>query len=495
MAVALAATGAHAQTVRATTSAPLDTRRVFLTEPRAWTHLGGGPAHTGAPAPFPIKGADLGTPDWTATTDTRGPIAFAPQAGVVADDERVYASAQGALAAYDATTGAPLWSASLQFPILDSWSTPTIDESTGVVIAASGFEVAAFDRVGGALAWSTDIGRPIVNASPTLYDAPGPADRVFITDYSFASGATGTLICINTGPFDALENPHAPGDIVWETTLPGETSGNTPAVHAGVVYVSTSDNGAAGPGLILAFNAGALSAPAPLWTATNPEPLGFFGPVAVRAGAVYASSYNFFGGQRSANTIKLDAHTGALIWTTPTVRTNTAPVIVGDANLIVSGGLPVSPAAPSFGAVPAIELIHDHGTAASLVWDSFGATHDDHDADGVWDPGEPFLSLGGWGHTPIALTIAGRPVLLVGTMDEPSAASPLTHGVSLNIIDLALHPSDPGFIVSTEPSAGTTPAIVGTRVFSTSAQGLKSFMLDSAPAQSPAPTRARRIGP
>jgi len=489
--LALTTLSAAAQPLHPARSGTLEPRPLVRSAARAWTHLGGDAAHRGAAAPVPVPGATLGAPEWTTSHDTIGPIAFTPHSGVVADTERVYASAPGVLAAYDAIDGTPLWSAQTAPPILDSWPTPAIDERNGVVIAASGFELAAFDRVSGALVWNTDLGRPLVNASPCVYDAPGPADRVFITDYSFAGAATGTLICVNSGPFDPLLNPHTPGDIVWEAPLPGETSGNTPSVHAGVVYVSTYDDGSGGAGRVLAFDADAASAPAPLWVTPNPEPLGFFSPVSVHNGSVYASSYNFFGAQRSANTIKLDAASGALVWSVPSVRTNAAPVIAGDSMLIVSGGLPVAPGAPFFGAAPSIELIFDLGAGAVTAWDSFGSTHDDLDADGLWDPGEEFLSIGGWGHTPVALAIAGTPMLLVGVMDEPEALGPLAHGAGLRLIDLTRDPRDPGFVVSSAPDAGTTPAIVGDRVYSTSSTGLHAFVL----AAPPQPIRARGLAP
>ena len=227
---------------------------------------------------------------------------------------------------------------------------------------------------------------------------------------------------------------------------------------------------------VLAFDASATSAPDPIWTCVNPEPIGFFSAVTSHNDHVYASRYSFFGGQRGANTVKINATTGSLVWSTPSVRTDASPVIVDHDTILVSGGVPYAPTSPFTGSVPCVELIDDLGSSAALVWDSFSATHEDTNNDGGWDPGEPFLSLGGWGHTPVVL--AGTPPrLLVATMDAPSFPDPLAHASALHIVDLTKHPSDPGFIIHSVHGAGTTPALVGTRLLTTSGSGLHALRL------------------
>lgn len=451
-------------------------------DPIWWTQLGGNASHTATPRAI---GLHLSPPDWVSTGDGSITLSFTPQAGVVADDLHVYGVGFDQqfthhLAAFDQHTGDLAWATEIPFTILDSWSTPAIDANNDTVIVATGFAIVALDRFTGDLLWSTPMNNPIVNASPCVTDDLDGSNRVFITDYTFGSGTNGSLICINTDP-KTPTNPFEPGDIVWTATLPGDCSGNTPAYHEGVVYVSTADDGFGGPGHILAFDAISTHTPTPLWDTPNPESFGFFSAVAYWDGFVYASSYNFAGTQRSANTIKLDASIGTVLWSVPTVRTDASPIILPNGNIIVSGGVPTSPSTLFTGSLPAIELIADLGTSATVLWDSFEATHDDLNDNGTWDQGEPFLSIGGWGHHPIVFISNQKIRLLAGTMTPPAGFDPFSHASDLHTIDLTKHPTDPGFIISTQTDAGTTPALVGNRVYSTSASGLASMRLRRTP--------------
>lgn len=448
------------------------------TTPVWWTQLGGDATHATTPRAI---GPYLSPPVWTSTGDGSITLSFTPQAGVVADDLHIYAVGYSQqfthhLAAFNQSTGDLAWATEIPFTILDSWSTPTIDSNNDTIIAATGFAIVALDRFTGDLIWSTPMINPIVNASPCVTGDLAGNNRVFITDYTFGAGSNGSLICINTDP-KTPNNPYEPGDIVWTTVLPGDCSGNTPAYHEGIVYVSTADDGSGGSGHVLAFDAASTTPPPPLWDTPNTEPLGFFSAVAYADGFVYASSYNFAGTQRSANTIKLDATTGIVQWSVPTIRTDASPIILPNNRLIVSGGVPTSPTTLFTGSLPAIELIEDQGTNATVLWDSFEATHDDLNDNGTWDQGEPFLSIGGWGHHPIAFISNRKTRLLVGTMTPPTGFDPFSHASDLHTIDLSKHPSDQGFIISTQPDVGTTPALIGNRVFSTSAAGINALSL------------------
>ncbi len=459
-----------------------------------WSQLGGASTHTHSPHTL---GPYLANPDWTSTGDGSITLSFTPQAGVVADDARVYAVGQDQgftrhLAAFDQDTGDLAWATEIPFAILDSWSTPTIDLQNNTIIAASGFSMVALDRFTGDQVWSTPMDRPIVNASPCLTDDLGPSNRLFITDYTFGSASNGSLICINTDP-NTPANPFDPGEIIWSKPLPGNCSGNTPAYHDGVVYVSTADNGTGGAGHVLAFDATSTTAPSPMWNTPNPTPLGFFGAVAYAHGSIYASSYNFNGSQRSANTIKLDAITGALQWSIPTVRTDASPIVLPNGRVLISGGVPTSPSTLFTGSLPAIELIEDLGTSATLLWDSFESTHDDLNSSGSWDQGEPYLSIGGWGHQPIAFITARSTKLLVATMNPPTGINPFSHASALHTIDLSKSPTDPGFIISSQSNTGTTPALVGSRVFSTSDAGITALTLDRSAVPIPLTHRIRAI--
>ena len=464
-------------------AAPARSPEPWALAPSPWTQLAGSESRAGHPDPFRLGARALSGPAWSTELDALA------QSGVVADEDRVIAVSYGELVCLDPETTQTLWRTPIAPPILDSWSTPTIDTDNRTVIHASAFEIGAYDLTTGAQTWSVESNLPIVNASPCLARDIG---RVFITDYSFGTSANATLVCINAAPFDIATNPYQPGEILWELTLDGDCSGNTPSYSDGIVFVTTADDGFGNGGAVYAFDATSAQPPIPIWSTPNPEGHGFFSAPTIKDGAVYASSYNFHQGQRASNTVKLDAATGALIWSVPTVRTNAAPVVLGNGLVVVSGGVPTSQQTIFTGSLPAIELIEDRGESAAFLWDSFEQTHDDLNANGAWDPGEPFLSIGGWGHHPIAFGFKGRTHLLVGTMGEPTFFDPLTHGVALRTIDLSKHPTDPGFIVSTTEAGGTTPALVGDTVYSTDREGLHIFKLEGEPAQPALSSRTNR---
>jgi len=64
-------------------------------------------------------------------------------------------------------------------------------------------------------------------------------------------------------------------------------------------------------------------------------------------------------------------------------------------------------------------------------------------------------------------------------MTPPSGFDPFTHASELHTIDLSKHPTDPGFIISTQPDLGTTPALIGNRIYTTSNTGIGSLVLRS----------------
>jgi len=465
--------------------------------PDWWTQLGGSSSHKGSSQTPQTSGAYLSSPNWVTTGDGSLALSFTPQSGVVADNMRVYAVGfdeqfDQHIAAFDQDNGELAWATEIPFSLLDSWSTPSIDTGNDTIILGTGFSVIALDRFTGDLQWTTSLTTPIVNASPCVTEDLGDSDRVFITDYSFSSGANGSLICINIDPASTV-NQYTPGDVVWTVQLPGDCSGNTPAYNNGVVYVSTADDGFGGPGHLLAFDATATASPSPIWDTTNPQPHGFYSAVTYVEDFIYASSYNFAGLQRSANTIKLDADSGQVVWSVPTVRTDASPLILQSGKILVSGGVPTSPSTLFTGSLPAIELIEDLGNSAVVLWDSFEATHDDLDQSGTWDQGEPFLSLGGWGHHPIAFINQRKTKLLVGTMTPPSGFNPFTHASGLHTIDLSKHPTDPGFIISSQPNAGNTPALVGNSIYTTSSTGLSVMTLHSTPQPLPLIERIRTL--
>lgn len=456
-----------------------------------WSHFAGSAKHSRVPSA--ATPPSLIAPAWSETTYI--PI---PQSGLVVDHDRVYAIAAdparpgAALAiAYERFTGDLAWTTPVPAPLLDSWSTPALDLEHNRLIIASGTMLTALDTDSGDPAWSTDIGSIIVNASPVVTDDLGEQDRVFITNYSFGGGGAAKLTCINTDPFHAVDNPHHPGDIVWQAPLDGDSSGNSPAYNNGVVFVATASSTASTRGKVLAFDATAASTPSPLWTFTNTNNTGFFGSVTIAKGHAYASSYSYSGLQYSANTVKLNKQTGALVWSVPTNRTDAAPIVLPDGDILVSSGLATGAFdfLPFFGSLPSIQYIDDAGTSASVRWDSALATLDDRNANGFWDFGEPFLSIGGWTHQPIALTINTVPHLLVGTLPESRPGVNTDHNTDLRLIDLTLAPNDPGFIIDHFAGAGSTPAYARGWIYTTGPAGIAAF----APAPTPPLLRARDL--
>ena len=469
----LACSLAHAQRAfdasRSPAPEPLDGQGV-------WTHYAGNAKRRTVPTL--THSPSLSTVAWENTEFI--PI---PQSGLVIDAAHVYAIARDAsnatmAVALDRQTGSTVWSAPVAPPILDSWSSPAIDLEHGTLIVASGASIVALDTNTGDSVWSQSLPAIVVNTSPVVTDDLGDRDRVLITTYSFGGGAPASLVCINTDPFDAATNPYQPGDIVWSRTLSADSSGNTPAYQSGRVYLATASSGSSQRGTIRCYDITSDTPPAsPLWTFTNTINTGFFGGVTIAHGHIYASSYSFTGLQTSANTVKLNKNTGDLVWSVPTNRTDATPIVLPSGDVIVSSGVATGAFdfLPFFGSLPSIQYIDDQGTTTSLLWDSALATHDDLNNNGFWDFGEPFLSIGGWTHQPLALSISGTPHLLVGTLPESRPGINIDHNTDLRLIDLTASPTDPAFIVDHASATGNTPAFATGWVFTSGPTGIRAY--------------------
>lgn len=473
--IALLTTHAHAQRA---IDASSRANAVPLDDGALWTHFAGSAKRNHAPAA--PRGLSLDAPAWNAPDRT--PI---PQTGLVVDNRRVYAITHDPnnpdlahAVAFDRQTGDELWATPIEAPIFESWSSPAIDLQHENLIVATGRTVAAYDAATGDERWATDLGAMIVNASPVVTQDLGQRDRLLITNYAFGGGEPGALYCINTDPFDEAHNPHQPGELVWTKQLGADTSGNTPAYQGGRVYLGTASNGSGSRGTIRAYDITSDETPSePIWLFTNTINAGFFAGVTIARGHIYASSYSFTGLQLSANTVKLNKNTGELVWSVPTNRTDASPIVLPDGRVVISGGVATgeSDFLPFFGTIPSVGLIDDQGDSATLLWDSALATHNDLNANNVWDFGEPFLSIGGWTHQPIAVQVDARPHLLVGTLPLNTPVSYIGHNTDLRLIDLSLHPTDPGFIVQHATGAGSTPALSRGWVFTSGASGVSAY--------------------
>jgi outer membrane protein assembly factor BamB len=266
-------------------------------------------------------------------------------------------------------------------------------------------------------------------------------NRAFITDFAPEGG--GRLYAFNISPFDDVDNPFAPGQLVWSAVV-GATSGASPSYGDGLVVVATID------GELIAFDARATSEEnPPLWWASAADD-GFFGGVAVAGGYCYAASYDFYGGQNNSSLVKLALTDGELIWRVACERTSAIPIVRGDGDIYLAGGV------RGFGSRVKLQHFFDFGDRAELIWDTHAAT------DGR-------LDIGGWTHQPV---LSGSH-MLVGRAPERDF---LDANRSLLLIDLDVEPGDPGFVIDELAGAGGSPAVWNGRVFSIGSAGLHAIV-------------------
>ncbi len=429
-----------------------------------WGMLGRDPTRSSS---APVGPGSLALASWTRTTTLAGaPIEVSTAAGVLTDGTRVYALAridgQHRVLALNAVDGSIQWAAPAQAPLWDSTSTPALDADHGTLLVAAGASLTAYATRDGSVRWQTALSAGVVNASPLVTDDRGVADRAFICDDG-GSGGPAYLYCINVDPWDAVLNPYAPGQIVWQAPL-DNPSGSTPAYADGMVLVAIATS-AYSNGQVLAFSAGATSTPQPLWTFTLDNFQTFFGGVSLKRESggglsALAATYNFGGGPTSSTLVKLDAGDGSLLWSAPCNRTDSMPIALPDGRIALSGGL------AGFGTLPTLQMFQDNGSSATLLWDTASATWTDLNSDGVMDVGE-YLLVGGWSHQP-ALALGTAPKMLIGSI--PTASGANAYG-TLSMLDLSRAPGQPGFVVSGFAGAGNSPALSGRFVF-TSGPGI-----------------------
>lgn len=379
--------------------------------------------------------------------------------------------------AIDAESGSILWQTPLPNLILDSWSMPTIDETHGTVLFATGSAITALRQADGSAAWQAALPSPPVNVTPTVTSDRSPRERAFVTDYG-GFGDASSLYCINTSPRHDVLNPYEPGEILWAAPI-GSASGATPAYLDGVVYVCGTGLDGDGHGEIRAFEvdgADGPTPPQPLFVFTNSIARSFFGGMTVRERPdgtfLYAASYATFGSLDSANLVKVNAKTGQLVWSIPCNRTDSIPIVLGDGRIVLSTGL------PGFGSVPMVQVFQDNGPSVSPLWSSAPSTWNDANANGVLDTGEYFL-VGGWTTQPIVTTarlvggVPGSPHMVVGAI--PTGTNQFGVYTALYELNLDVLPSQPGFIVQSTTLAGSTPAILGGGVYSVGVGGLTAL--------------------
>ncbi len=203
---------------------------------------------------------------WSANTwgDVHGAPAVA--------NGRVYVATERGnqyVEAFDATTGAQLWSA----PV-GSYCSPAVADRTVYVTALDG-RLYAFDAVSGVLRWST----PNISLGP--FSSPAAAKGIV-----YVGSGDG-----NVYAFDA-----ATGTEQW-TAPTGGTVDSSPAVVNGVVYTGSEDG-----------NVYALSARTGALRWSTPTGGAIVGSAAVANGTVYIGSFD-------GNLYALDSKTGSVRWT------------------------------------------------------------------------------------------------------------------------------------------------------------------------------------
>lgn len=361
-------------------------------------------------------------------------------------------------------TGGMVWAVPIARPLLDSYSTPLVDEQRQQVIVTTGRQVVALNLVNGAQRWVLNTVQPIVNASPVITDDLGARNRLFFTDYDGA-GTGGSLHCVNIDAFHPLANPYMPGETVWSVVI-GGTSGNTPAYADGRVYVCTAGEYGFSGGDVRCFDARSTTMPTPLWVTPNPVGEGLYsGPSVAKVNGVdmlYAASYAFFGTTASANLLKLRASDGAVVWSIPSNRTSTTPVVMPDGRIVLSTGV------SGFGSLPCVQIFRDLGSSASMIWDSSIATWIDVNTNGVRDTGE-YTRLGGWTVQP-ALDRSTN-TLFVGVIPTGGSGACASMGVVALGPSATSAPSIQAFVAG----CGSSPVIAGRNVYTIGPTGLHAF--------------------
>lgn len=437
-----------------------------------WPSLAGGSAHTGVSnsIALPLGGSPNESPAvgaWIASTDEQGRTFTAiPAQTPVFDHERVYVcgrvalqtGAAWSLLAIDRASGTVAWSAAIPTPLVDSFSSATVDALRGRVLIASARNLICFDAVSGGEMWRRTLTRNVVNGSPIIADDVPGRGRAFITDYD-GYGVAASLYCIN---LDARSptNPFDPGDLVWSVPI-GGASGATPAFLAaseggvGLVYVATRGEPSFMPGNIIAYDAHADGAPSPSFITPNTIDEGFYGTISIApptkqggSPTLYAVSYAFYGELDSANLLAVDGVSGGIRWSVPSNRGGSAPVLLGNGRIAVSAGV------QGYGTLPSVALYLDRGDHAIELWNGVMDTWTDTDGDDLIDLSE-CDSVGLWSYQPVAS--ADLRLLCVGVAPESAIISGF--GPSMATLDLSLSPKDRLYCrrtagVSGSPTAG-----------------------------------------
>lgn len=394
----------------------------------SYPQVGGGPGHMGvASGGGP---SDLSGPRFLAGPD----LYWVDQSSVAVGGGKVVGLTEFAsggviylgVTAVDEFTGQVLWVAPAPDLVLQSWSSPSIDERNAVVVVASAGQVTGVSLLDGHQVWSLPAaaGKSFVNASATIADGVA-----YIPE--FGSGAR--LYAIDT----------ATGQLRWQAAAGYLSGNNTVAVNATRVMLVTSD------GRFRTFDRQSGAVDVNVSISAN----GFFGGVACQDGTAYAVSYAF--GPRNGPTrlFRIDVASGSVTWSVVAPRTDTCPVVT-DTMVLVSGG-------------DGYPVMNDAGG-------------DNTDAPGLWafnKTSGQFLwkthVAGGWTCQPVYC-----PDGLV-YVPSLSTGGPMT--ASLYALDSTQAPTSPAFIVGATGQVACSVAVANGNVYGTGLYGLAAIGMARVP--------------
>jgi len=238
---------------------------------------------------------------------------------------------------------------------------------------------------------------------------------------------------------------------------------------AGLVYVASAGEPEVTGGSVIALDARATTMPMMVWNVSNTIEQGYFGGVSVALGAsgrleVFASSYSFYD---LANTLRLDARSGAMLGEVSSNRSSTTP-------MVLPVGLCVAGASGAASRVVLSAGYDGFGSVASLVGMAMGENGSAAQWDSWTSAGR---RMGGWNHQPVVSIAGGRSIALVGTI---ATGSNTQAAQRLMAVDISRVPADPLFIVqqangSTGGVGGGSVAMAGLNAYSIGATGLAAF--------------------
>ena len=386
----------------------------------SYPQVGGGPGHLGvASGGGP---ADLSSPRFAAGPD----LWWVNQSGVVVADGKVIGLTEYddagdtymGVVAVNEQNGQIVWTGTAPDLVWESWSSPAIDMDNGIVLVASADRVVGLDLADGHEVWHllAKSGKGFVNASPTVEQGVA-----YIAEFGNGS----TLYAVHT----------ATGQVKWQAPAGYISGANTAALTSTRVLIVTSD------GRFRTFDKQTGAADVNV----SISGYGFFGGVAADDAAAYAVTYAF-GPRNGATTkvYKIDAASGAVIWSAKAPRTDTIPVVAGDL-VLVSGG-------------DGYQRMND-GTDQPQVW-----AFDKASGAFCWST----ALAGGW---------TCQPVYADGVVYVPRLAglqSPPMSGV-LYAFDVTRTPQDAGFVVGTTDKIACGAAVANGNVYGTGLHGMFGF--------------------